>query len=128
VEARYKNFLENHPYCSWEEVKATFRRRYWDQTTNEVVYRELKSFKQGEKEKVQGYYDRYMTLTKCLQSDPGEGFRITNFRAGLLEYIKITMSIASVRNLIWLVNVALRCEENCTDSSGKPTKLDVKRV
>ena len=128
VGAWYENFLENHVYCSWEDVKAAFRRRYRDQTTDEAVYRELKSFKQGDREKVQDYYDRFMTLIKCLQSDPGEGFRITNFRAGLLEYIKITTSVAPVKSLTELVDAALRCEENCTDSSGKPTKIEVKKV
>ena len=128
VGAWYENFLESHLYCSWEEVKAAFRRRYRDQTTDEAVYRELKSFKQADREKVQDYYDRFMTLIKCLQSDPGEGFRITNFRAGLLEYIKITTSIAPVKTLTELVDAALRCEENCTDSSGKPTKIEVKKV
>ena len=72
--AWYENFLENHLYCSWKDVKAAFRRRYRDQTTDEAMYRELKSFKQGNREKVQDYYDRFMTLIKCLQSDPGEGF------------------------------------------------------
>ena len=88
----------------------------------------MKSFKHLDKEKVQDYHDRFMTLIKCLQSDLGEGFQITNFRAGLLEYIKITTSIAPVKTLTELVDAALRCEENCTNSSGKPTKIKVKKV
>lgn len=50
------------------------------------------------------------------------------FKAGLLEYIKNTTSIAPVKTLTELVDAALRCEENCTDSSGKPTKIEVKKV
>lgn len=44
------------------------------------------------------------------------------------QEFKITTSVAPVRSLTELVDAALRCDENWTYSSGKPTKIEVKKV
>ena len=73
---------------------------------------------QMDQEKVQDYYDRFMVLIKCLQSDLEEGFCIINFCVGLLGFIKITTSIVPIRTLTKLMDTAIRCEENCTNANG----------
>jgi hypothetical protein len=59
---------------------------------DEQVYIALKTFIQGETEKIQDYYERFMKLMKCLQSDVGQDFKLTYFRTGLLDYLRITTS------------------------------------
>jgi hypothetical protein len=49
----------------------------------------------------------------------GEGFKLTYFRAGLLDYLRITTSNTTVETLNELKEVARRCENNCTDASRR---------
>jgi hypothetical protein len=47
-----------------------------------------------------------MKLMKCLQSDVGEGFKLTYYRTGLLDYLRITSSGTTVKTLNELKEVA----------------------
>jgi hypothetical protein len=58
----------------------------------------------------------------------GEGFKVTYFRAGLLDYLKITTSGTTVETLNELKEVARRCENNCTDASGRKLILYMKKM
>jgi hypothetical protein len=69
-----------------------------------------------------------MKLMKCLQSDVGEGFKLTYFRAGLLDYFRITTSGTTVETLNELKEVARRCENNCTDALGKKLIFHMKKM
>lgn len=51
----------------------------------------LQNIKQGEWEKVQNYYDRFIELVKCLQTQVDEGFKLTYFGAGLLNIKCVTV-------------------------------------
>jgi uncharacterized cysteine cluster protein YcgN (CxxCxxCC family) len=57
----------------WDEAKEAFQLRYREQDSDEQVYTTLRTLKQRETEKVKDYYERFMRLMKCLQSDEGEG-------------------------------------------------------
>jgi hypothetical protein len=69
-----------------------------------------------------------MKLMKCLQSDVGECFKLTYFRTGLLDYLKITTSGTTVETLNELKEVARRCKNNCKDSLGKKLILHMKKM
>ena len=124
----FDDWLDHHLYCTWEEVKGAFKLRYREQDSDEQVYMTLRTFKQGEGEKVQDYYERFMKLIKCLQTEVGEGFKLTYFRAGLLDYLKVTTSGSSAKTLTELKELARRCETNCTDASGKKLYFQSKRT
>jgi hypothetical protein len=73
------NYLDMHPSCTWEQFKAAFKKRYREQQTDEQVYAALKTLKQGDNERVEDYYERFMKLIRCLQTTVGEGFMLSNF-------------------------------------------------
>jgi hypothetical protein len=52
---------------------------------DELVHTTLKSFQKKENEKVQDYYERFMKLIKCLQTNVREGFKLTYFQTTLLH-------------------------------------------
>lgn len=47
-----------------------------------------------------------MMLIGCLQLDPSKGFKITNFKIDLLNYIKIIINIVLMTSLIELIDVS----------------------
>jgi hypothetical protein len=51
-----------------------------------------------------------MKLMKCLQSNVGKRFKLINFRAGLLDYLRITTNGTTVETLNELKEVARHCE------------------
>lgn len=69
-----------------------------------------------------------MKLMKCLQSDVGQGFKLMYFRAGLLDYLRITTIGFSTENFNELKVVAQHSENNCTDASGKKLILHMKKM
>jgi hypothetical protein len=69
-----------------------------------------------------------MKLMKCLQSDVEEGFKLTYFRAGLLDYLRITPSSTTVETFNELKEVAQHCENNYTDASGRKLILHMKKM
>jgi hypothetical protein len=128
VQRWYDDWLDYHQYCTWKEAKEAFKLMYREQDCDEQVYTALRTFKQGESEKVQDYYERFMKLMKCLQSDVGEGFKLTYFRTGLLDYLRITTSGNTVETLNELKEVTRRCENNYIDALGRKLILHMKKI
>jgi hypothetical protein len=124
----YDNWLDYHQYCTWDEAKEAFRLRYREQDSNAQVYIALRTFKQGESEKVQVYYERFKKLMKCFQSDVGEGFKLTYFRACLSDYLQITTSGSIVETLNELKEVAWHYENNCIDASRNKLIVHMKKT
>lgn len=124
----FDDWLDHHPYCTWEEAKEAFKLRYREQDSDEQVYMMLQTFKQGEGEKVQDYYERFMKVVKCLQTEVGEGFKLTYFWAGLLDYLKVTTNGSTANTLTELKELARRCETNCIDASGKKLYFQSKKT
>jgi hypothetical protein len=58
----------------------------------------------------------------------GEGFMLSNFRTGLLDYLRITTSMLNIAFLTELKEAVQKCEDNCTDVSGRKVKLDIQRI
>jgi hypothetical protein len=52
VQRWYDDWLDYHQYCTWNEAKEAFKLRYREQDFDEQVYTALRTFKQGESEKV----------------------------------------------------------------------------
>jgi hypothetical protein len=69
-----------------------------------------------------------MKLMNCLQSNVEEGFKLTNFRADLLDYLRITTSGTIVETLNKLKEVARCCENNYTDASRKKLIFHMKKM
>lgn len=128
VQRWYDDYMDHHQYCTWDEAKEVFRLRYQEQDSNKQVYIALKIFKQGESEKVWDYYERFMKLIKCLQSNIGERFKLIYFRVGLLDYLRITTSGTTIETLNELKEVAQRCKNNCMDALGWKLILHMKRM
>jgi hypothetical protein len=122
------DYLDMHPSYTWEQFKAAFKKRYREQLTDEQVYATLKTFKQGDNERVEDYYERFMKLIRCLQTTVGEGFMLSNFRTGLLDYLRVTTSVLNIASLTELKEAAQKCEDNCTDASGRKVKLDIQQI
>jgi hypothetical protein len=69
-----------------------------------------------------------MKFMKYLQSDVWKGFKLTYFRANLLDYLRITTSGTIVETLNEFKEVARRCKNNYTDASGKKLILHMKKM
>jgi hypothetical protein len=98
--------LDYNQYCTWDEAKEAFQLRYWEQDSDEQIYTTLRTFKQRETEKVQDYYEKFLKFMKFLQSNVEEGFKLTYFRADLLDYLRITTSGSTLETLNELKEVA----------------------
>jgi hypothetical protein len=122
------DYLDMHPNCTWKQFKATFKKRYREEQTDEQVYVALKTLKQGDNEGVEDYYERFMKLIRCLQTIVGEGFMLSNFRIGLLDYLRIITSVLNIASVTELKEAAQKCEDNFIDAHGRKVKLDIQRI
>ena len=53
---------------------------------------------------------------------------LNNFKTCLLDYLQITTSMLSIAFLIELKEAVQKCEDNCTNVSGRKVKLDIQRI
>jgi hypothetical protein len=88
---------------------------------DEQVYAALKTLKQGDNE-------RFMELIRCLQTTVDEGFMLNNFKTSLLDYLRVTTNVLNITSLTELKEAVQKCEDNCTDASGRKVKLDIQRI
>jgi hypothetical protein len=93
------DYLNMHPNCTWKQFKVAFMKRYKEQHIDEQVYVALKTLKQGDNERVEDYYERFM---KLMQTPMGEGFMLSNFWTGLLDYLRV---ITSMQNIAFLTEL-----------------------
>jgi len=84
------NYVQNHPHCTFEELKQTFCKRFKVVKNNEKVYMQLQNIQQQTVELVEVYYECLLKLTNCLQVKIIDVSFTTILRVGLLPYLILT--------------------------------------
>ena len=78
-----------YPYQEFQELLIAFKLRYQEVDNDDQVYLKFRSLKQEAKESVDNYYKRMMKLANQFATVPSYNFLMSNFRAGLLNYLQV---------------------------------------
>jgi hypothetical protein len=77
---------------------------------------------------MEDYYEQFMKLITCLQIAMNEGFILSNFRTGFLDYLRVTTGVLNIASLIDLKEAAQKYDNNCIDASGQKVKLNIQKI
>jgi hypothetical protein len=78
-----KNYVQDHPNCTFEELEQTFCKRFITMKNDEEVYMQWQNIQQQIVECVEVYYECLLKLANCLQVKAIDVFLTTIFRVGL---------------------------------------------
>ena len=78
-----------YPYQDFQELLTAFKLRYQEVDNDDQAYLKFRSLKQEAKESVDNYYERMMKLANQFATVPSDNFLMSNFRAGLLNYLQV---------------------------------------
>jgi hypothetical protein len=86
-----ENFVQDHPYCIFEELEQAFCKHFQIVKNDEEIYMQLKNFQQQVDEQIEIYYKRLLKLVNRLQVKAIDVFFTIISRAGLQPYLKLTI-------------------------------------
>ena len=78
-----------YPYQDFQELLTAFKLHYQEVDNDDQAYLKFRSLKQEAKELVDDYYERMMKLANQFATLPNDNFLMSNFRAGLLNYLQV---------------------------------------
>ena len=100
---------------------------------DDQAYLKLRSLKQEAKESVDDYYERMMKLANQFATVPSDKFLMSNFRAGLLNYLQVATvglpraTLAQARKSAKTTESSLPKDEIPSTSTPKPDRPPVKK-
>ena len=100
-----------HPATTLHEVFTAFKRRYRTIKTDDQTYIQFRTLIQLPNESVDDYAERLQQLAEHLTVPPDDMFMLSNFRAGLLEYLQVATVGLNRPTFLEAVNAARTAEE-----------------
>jgi hypothetical protein len=107
-----KNYVQNHPNCTFEELEQTFCKQLKTIKNNEKVSMQFQNIQQQTTKCVEVHYEHLLKLANCLQVRGTYVFFTTIFKVGLLLYLRLTTTGMKRGTLIEHKEVAIMFEEN----------------
>ena len=110
-----------HPTNTMQEVFTAFKKRYRTIKTDDQTYIQFRTINQQPKESVDDYAERLQQLADNLTVPPDDMFMLSNFRAGLLEYLQVATVGLQRDTFSEAVDSARTAEEGLPQPRTPPT-------